>query len=393
MYMVNKLINKVKIHSSHSSHDSHSSDLPHTAKRPKQPSVRGQFFVSLVVIAVAFGISWMIVGKTNHQVAYVPKSLGECQQAAAKDYQCYAKYYATLSYDQGTAAAFKDMEAAYNTDEYVKSQCHQLAHVVGRTAYEKTGSIEKAYAEGDNFCWSGFYHGAIEQAAKRLGPEKIKQQASTICKSFADKQRYSFNHFNCVHGLGHGLMAVSDYKLPDALKLCDNLKDSWEQSSCYGGVFMENVMVAARGDGTSAYFKADQPLYPCTYVDMRYKEQCYLMQTSYVLQHNGYDFTKTFAECAKADEGYTDTCYRSLGRDASGSTVSDVARTVANCRTVYNSGNTDADTAIYNCMLGADRDFVSYYHGIDKANQLCDAFGGTLTASCRQDVADYYKTF
>jgi hypothetical protein len=355
--------------------------------------IMGQFIVALLIIGAALGFSWSIVSKTDHKVTYTPTKLSECQKTAVKDYQCYAKYYATLSYTQGTASAMKDMEAEYNTDEFVKSQCHQLTHVVGRTAYEKTNSLEKAYAEGDNFCWSGFYHGAIEQAAKRLGAEKIKQQANTICKAFADKQRYSFNHFNCVHGLGHGLMAVSDYNLPDALTLCDNLDDSWEESSCYGGVFMENVMVASRGDGTSAYFKADEPLYPCTYVENTYKEQCYLMQTSYVLQHNGYDFTKTFAECAKADTGYIDTCYRSLGRDASGSTVSEVARTVANCRTVYNSGVADAESAITSCMLGADRDFVSYYHGIDKANELCDAFGGTLTATCKQDVAEYYKTF
>lgn len=356
-------------------------------------TVGRQFLASLLIVGVAIGISWTIVVKTNHVVPHTPQNLGECQKTAAKDYQCYAKYFATLSYDHGNAVAFKDMEAAYNTDEFVKSQCHQLAHIIGRTSYERTNSLEKTYAEGDNFCWSGYYHGAIEQATKRLGSDKIKQQSSTICKAFADKQRYSFNHFNCVHGLGHGLMAISEYKLPDALKLCDNLLDSWEQSSCYGGEFMENVMVAARGDGTTAYFKTDEPLYPCTYVESRYKEQCYLMQTSYVLQHNGYDFTRTFAECAKADEGYTDTCYRSLGRDASGSTVSDVERTVTNCRAVYTSGNADPETAIFNCMLGADRDFVSYFHGVEKANQLCDAFGGSLTTTCRQDVTEYYKTF
>lgn len=351
-------------------------------------SLLPQLAVALLIIAAATFVSWQLVNRAARQVSYVPKKLSECQQAAAKDYQCYAKYYAALAYDQGNAAAFKDMEAAYNADDFVKSQCHQLAHIVGRTSFEKTGSLEKAYAQGDNFCWSGFYHGAIEQAVKSEGAAKIKQDAKSICQDFALKQRYSFNHFNCVHGLGHGMMAVSNYNLFDALKLCDNLNDSWEDSSCYGGVFMENVMVASRGDGTSAYFKSDQPLYPCNAVDYTYKEQCYLMQTSYILQHNGYDFAKTFSECAQADEAFVDTCYRSAGRDASGSTVSDVQRTVANCQAAG-----DNRDAIYNCMLGADRDFVSYYHDATKANELCEAFGGDLTDPCKQDVAEYYKTF
>ena len=361
---------------------------PQSSEKPASFGLGAQLAVALVIIALATTVSWLIVGRISHSVSYVPTSLGECQKAAAKDYQCYAKYYAAVAYSKGNAAAFKDMEAAYNTDDFVKSQCHQLAHVVGRTSFEKAGSLEKAYQQGDNFCWSGFYHGAIEQAIKELGPARIKKEAATVCQSFALKQQYSFDHFNCVHGLGHGLMAVEDYNLFDSLKLCNNLNDSWEQSSCYGGVYMENVMVASRGDGTTAYFKADDPLYPCDAVDQLYKEQCYLMQTSYILQHNGYDFAKTFQECARADTGFAETCYRSIGRDASGSTISDVDKTIANCK---HGG--DAPGAQYNCMLGAVRDFVSYYHGVEKANQLCDAFGGEFTAPCRQDVITYYKTF
>lgn len=352
-----------------------------------------QLLAAILILATAGVVSWSIIAKGSRNVSYTPTYLSECQQASAKDSQCYAKYYATLAYNKGNSSAFTDMEAAYKTDEFVKSQCHQLAHVVGRTSFEKTNSLEKAYADGNNFCWSGFYHGAIEQATKRLGAERIKTDAKSICQAFATKQQYSFNHFNCVHGLGHGLMAVSEYNLPDALKLCDNLNDSWEDASCFGGVFMENVMVASRGDGTSAYFKAKEPLYPCTYVGETYKEQCYLMQTSYVLQHNGYDFAKTFDECAKADAGYSNTCFRSLGRDASGSTGSDVARTVANCRAGQNDSDAGTKSAIYNCMLGADRDFVSYFHSDQQANQLCEAFGGDLTEPCRDDVAEYYKTF
>lgn len=348
-----------------------------------------QLIAALVILAGSGFLSWQIVSGANTKSAYVPQSLSECQRQTPRDYQCYAKYYAVMTYDQGPKAAFVDMEREYNDDPFVKSECHQLAHIVGRTSYEKQGSLEKAYAEGDNFCWSGFYHGAIERAIVKMGDESIKKNTATICESFARKEPYSFNHFNCVHGLGHGLMAIAKYDLFNGLQLCKATKTSWEQESCYGGVFMENVMVAARGDGTSAYLDASRPLYPCTDVEQDFKQQCYLMQTSYILQHNGYDFATTFQECAKADSGYTTTCYQSIGRDASGSTNSDVNRTLANCL----QAPAEDTEAVRNCMLGAERDFVSYFHSDAQARQLCQAFGEPYVAECDADVTRYYSTF
>lgn len=359
----------------------------------------GQPLLALAIVLTASLLAVGIVRNANRAdmsgtvltSAGAPKSLNDCRATTAADaggqFRCYATYYASKMYFEGKEAAVIDMKAAYEADPYVKAECHQLTHVLGRTGYEKYGSLDKAYADGDSFCWSGYYHGAIEQAIKQIGGQKIAAQAPQVCDSFAKKRPYSFDHFNCVHGLGHGLMAVGAYNLPSSLKLCDNLLSSWDRSSCYGGVFMENVMVASRGDGVGAYFKDDEPLYPCTFVERTYKEQCYLMQTSQVLQRNGYDFAKTFAICGQADAGFIDTCYRSLGRDASGSTVSDQDRTIAICRLAPNHD------ALTGCMLGAVRDFVSYHHSDQEALKLCDAFGGDITAPCRQDVAQYYKSF
>src|SRR3712207_8036444 len=48
------------------------------------------------------------------------------------------------------------------------------------------------------------------------------------------------------------------------------------------------------------YLKADEPLYPCDEVGPAYKEQCYMMQTSYALKTQDDDFGKVFELCAKA---------------------------------------------------------------------------------------------
>ncbi|HSX29423.1 MAG TPA: hypothetical protein VLE73_02590 [Candidatus Saccharimonadales bacterium] len=304
-------------------------------------------------------------------------------------FQCYSTYFQAETKSANPKTALAEMQQLYDQgDEYVVSQCHQLAHQVGHAGYDKYGSLGKAFENGDNFCWSGYYHGITEQAVGKMGRDEIKKQANNICKDLAKHKRYSFDHYNCVHGLGHGFMAVDNYNLFTALKTCDLLKDSWERSSCYGGVFMENVMVDVRQDGKSDYLKPDQPMYPCTAVAESYKYQCYLMQTSYALKQNSYNFADGFRLCRDvADPAYTTICYQSLGRDASGSTVSDIAKTKEHCDQALDY------SGLENCMLGAVRDFISYYHSDAKAKQFCAVFEPTITGRCLDEVTSYYATF
>ncbi len=55
---------------------------------------------------------------------------------------------------------------------------------------------------------------------------------------------------------------------------CDALTDRWERRSCYGGVFMQNVMVLSG----SKHLRPDDPLYPCADLADRYRAMCYEKQ-------------------------------------------------------------------------------------------------------------------
>src|SRR5258708_417656 len=146
------------------------------------------------------------------------------------------------------------------------------------------------------------------------------------------------------------MMAISNDELFDSLKTCDALSGGWEKTSCYSGVFMENVIVDGKNHFTK-YLNPADPLYPCNAVDEKYKERCYIMQTSYMMKVFHADFAKIFATCKKADTGYVDTCYESLGRDASGSTVSNIGRTKQIC---LMGGDYEARV---HCVVGAAKDF------------------------------------
>lgn len=344
-------------------------------------------------IAIAGGVLVFVVGAQllyNHEhpaASPVQSTFTYYCNGNKESMLCIEKSYQTYTEQKGVTAAFTKLKAAYKTDPNVQADCHQIAHVIGRTEADKVNNVDEAYAQGDNFCWSGYYHGVMESIVIKIGAKNLQKALPTICAQIAKQKPYSFEHYNCVHGLGHGVMDVNDGDIPKSLSECDLLTDTWEQQSCYGGVFMENEMDEVNPDHNAPHFKADDPMYPCTAVADKYKGQCYLMQTSHALRAANEDFSKVFTECSNVETQYVDTCYQSLGRDASGNSSSTVGPTVSSCML----GQTE--DAKQNCIVGAVKDFISYYHGTQQANSLCEALPSDLQSNCQTTKTQYYSTF
>lgn len=299
-----------------------------------------------------------------------------CPDGLSGDFKCFERHYQTIVNSQSVEAAFTDIKDAYERSPYVKGNCHQLVHVIGRAAGLLFGDVAQAYERGNEFCWSGYYHGVMEAILAKIGYQNVKTQLNTICAGVGATERYSFAHYNCAHGLGHGVMLVSQHELFDALTTCDSLGDGWERESCYGGVFMENIMAEINPDHATKYLKTDDLLYPCTAVGPSYKQQCFLMQTSHALQVNGYDFGGVFALCDGVETDHRATCYQSLGRDVSGNTVSDAERTRDLCMM-----GRDFD-ARNNCITGAVKDFIAYHHSKEAGQKLCAVLEPALRDPC-----------
>ncbi len=310
----------------------------------------------------------------------------DCVTKQETTFYCYENYYRDIVKTDGIAAAFGDLKARYPNNGYVQSQCHPITHVIGQAATDKYPKVSEAYVHGDSFCWSGYYHGVMEGIVGKIGRGQLPAKLNSICDGISGKASYSFDYFNCVHGLGHGVMAYTNDELFDSLALCDNIKGGWEQSSCHGGVFMENVIIDNKNHFTK-FLKPDEPLYPCTAVDSKYKNDCYLMQTSYMLKVTAGDFGKVFSLCGQVEQQYQATCLQSLGRDASGRSTSNVATTTATCKLGKDSFQKS------NCIIGAVKDFISYFHSDKQAAQLCDAQEPDIKTVCQSTAASYYKSF
>jgi hypothetical protein len=310
-----------------------------------------------------------------------------CQDADnSSNFKCYENYYTELVKNKGLGEAFGDIKTRQMENSYVLTQCHPLAHSIGHASSVLYPDILEAFAHGDSFCWSGYYHGLMEEIIDKKGKEKTLEELNTICSRVSGKEIYSFDYYNCVHGLGHGLMGTAGQNLFTALNMCDKLDGSWEKASCYSGVFMENVIIENKG-GTSKYLKKSDPVYPCNAVGDNYKKTCYLMQTSYMLKVLKNDFSKVFNLCANVESPYQNTCYQSLGRDASGHSSSNIEETKASC----NLGTSFDQRS--NCIIGAVKDFISYYHSDKEAKELCNSLDADITLICLKTAKEYYSRF
>jgi len=255
------------------------------------------------------------------------------------------KYHSDINKDE--PAIFNDEDLLYGyvqkfgpkaTTQYLNKlslelgDCHNTAHRAGRYAYDIYK--EEAFKLCSSECHSGCYHGATEAYFKDNGTADLAGNLNLLCGSGLNE---FFSH-QCIHGIGHGLMAWTDYDLPEALKNCNLLNQ--RQDSCWTGVFMENIVgglaqsdIVDKGGDFSHFTKYlnDDPHYPCNIVEEKYKWSCYFLQTSRMVQLFGPDFKKITQTCLEVPDPYQESCFDSMGRDIGGTWPHNARKAIAAC--------------------------------------------------------------
>ena len=300
-----------------------------------------------------------------------------------------AKDYVRLLRDDAFMVEFLKRYGPENTvrllkesEHYIDVDCHQRAHHVGRAAYEEFGAA--AFAMSSHECHAGSFHGATEALFASRGTANLEQDVATICTGAGNP----FFRHQCVHGVGHGLMAWTSYELHDALPLCDRMPTEIDKASCYSGVFMENVVGGLTGlmGHVTRFLKVDDPHYPCDIVDERYRVPCYFFQTSHMLRVFNGDFSKVAQACAETPPEAHPSCFQSYGRDVGGATRKDPAAAIRYCSHVPAGPNRTY------CIEGAVQDRFWEKSGADDALAMCamvenatekDACYATIVARAR----------
>lgn len=260
----------------------------------------------------------------------------------------------------------RTVELLAESESYAKVDCHQRAHEVGRKAYDLFGAV--AFSLASHECHAGSYHGATEALFRDRGVVKLQDDVAVLCGNTPN----TFFRHQCVHGVGHGLMAWTSYELLDALPMCDRLGTRTDQLSCYSGIFMENIVGGLSGNmGHYTEYISDDPHFPCNILDERYLAPCYFYQTSRMVVVFEGRYHQVAAACAEAPATARTDCFLSYGRDVGGVTREDPARAIELC------GHVDDPDHRISCLEGAVQDRFWDASGADAALTLCGMLDDT----------------
>jgi hypothetical protein len=303
---------------------------------------------------------------------FKPSSL-TISQCKSGSFGCYEQALGNVAYKSGPNAAIAEVQTMLDQkNPTVLADCHTILHLIGSaTLAALHGDVAKAMGEGSMLCGSGYYHGLIEFALE--GAKTMKQLDQKVIQMCSDTKilNTSFLRYQCLHGLGHGVMIYSADDLPFALSLCSKLSGTWDQQSCSGGVFMQNFNLPSKlSPFESTFVKRSDLLYPCDdpkLVSTEYKLYCYLQVTEHILQATNYNWKTAVATCEKAPMPWMSVCFQSYGRDASG--ASDYTPPVA-YKTCQLTGSHLPD-----CVYGVARDFTNNDIGGDRAAKFCNLVG------------------
>lgn len=306
--------------------------------------------------------------------------LSDC---GAGDFPCYEQAFANIAFSDGPKRALALFDQRISSDAAIEANCHRIAHAIGAAALARyEGRVGRALAEGSATCWSGYYHGTIERALVGVEDDELPQASRKLCADAELRSGSTFVLYQCVHGLGHGLMIYTGYNLPRSLRVCDSQTSSWDQTACTGGVFMENLQSSY--GVKSKWLRDNDLIYPCNAVARRHKYYCYLMVTSRILQARSYDFAQTAELCRRSEPRWVRICFQSFGRDASGQTRQNPRKINELCRFAGGMGR--------ECLYGAARDMTSNYAGGREAAVMCNLAPARHRAYCFEGIGTVLGT-
>ena len=184
---------------------------------------------------------------------------------------------------------------------------HQLSHEIGRQTAETFGVNSQAFLLCPMSAVNGgCQHGYFEYVLGKTNT--ATEAANLICESLDDSYSSKFK-FYCYHGIGHGVMMAQAYNLYGALATCDAFHD---QTGCWQGVFMENVIAGMQGKARQGIFSQTDPLAPCNVVEEKYRWQCYINHSGYVMGFFNNSIGKASSACLEAGEDKA-PCLQALG--------------------------------------------------------------------------------
>jgi hypothetical protein len=353
-----------------------------------------------------------------------------------------AGIFATLEHD-GLQAAMDSLVRQAAADSVVLRGGHQLAHALGRRSLASNNGDPSVIAQCRPEFGAGCFHGVVEAFLNASGGIDMPV-LERMCTG-AGGTRGPGVVYECMHGLGHGVVGVLGLDYERALGYCDALSRPRFDTSCQEGVFMEAIdnaiadsTAASRpGHGGATAHGADahthhnhggapgsriqvasgDPFSPCAAISDVHAASCWIFQGFLILRAARFDPAVALRVCDAAPEGRAARCYQSIGHQLTGLLQRDDAWTLRQCgkgrpemAAECAAGATLALNAIDwsgahsarfcgaapagwrpTCYDAAAAS-LTYYAPVDQVERFCAGSGPEYAGACRQAAAAAERT-
>lgn len=288
--------------------------------------------VSIVLVIVAVG-AFLLYFAENQTLPEV-KKLSSVSWTSGE----YKNYFVDLAKKKGAVYAFRvlrEADIAFGVD------VHLIGHEVGYVLYAQEG-VSGLGKCTDRFRGAACAHAIVIQEFVHEGSAALERLANTC----AEKPIGSFGHADCLHGLGHGIVAYLGYDFERAIGECKKVSDiatngrvasdpeyaTWYE--CVDGATMEML----QGNHDKNQWEKAKPLYlpdsdvfmPCdaSFMSKEVQPACYAYIRARILRKVGRTkeettvrpdmYKKALSYCARIPEkemANRNACYGGFGVD------------------------------------------------------------------------------
>ncbi len=265
---------------------------------------------ALLAIALAIG-AYVLVMRSIHRE---PPSTFYTDPALQREYVRLKGDLERTAREEGILAAQKRFKSMYESAK-VKLSFHSVAHWLGSELYRGKGSQGIAWCDetAGYGCFHGFFGAAFKEAGTST-PELLE----SACKNAGDITVA----VECIHGIGHGLVALYGYRedrLIPALDACEALPaNRFLKDICMSGVYMEYNLRTMEGMEDAGFvvreFKAGRPYIPCDSLPPKYAPRCYYELPYWWIPATNADVDRMGMLCRDIETAdYEEWCMRGIG--------------------------------------------------------------------------------
>ncbi len=284
--------------------------------------------------------------------------------------------------EKNVKTAIDTLKKETEIDVQVLAICHDILHQIGHTSFHKYKNLTQVLLFQDDFCNSGYLHGVFEEYFTSSN-DAIKELPKVCEKTFSRK----FDHWQCYHGMGHGLMYFTGGDLDKSLVLCKDMLNTEENKNyCYNGVYMEifNTQILAKEIN---FVDKNDPSLICFNRNID-KESCYFYLPTYFNQTLNITYINIFEKCNELVESkYKKICISGVGSEALKRNSDKVKEVFNLCRQASGYFNEIA------CVYGMVGISLNQNASIEAAQKLCKEAPIIYRFSCNKKVKKFNYLF